>query len=129
MARLFHEVAAQGLHPLGISPEHFPLLVELWFGQDVTRASLAAGQEAALATTDSLLEQMHAAGLLAEFPADPDAPLALTARANDVRDAAIAAARRANQSAAAALTDVEMAELVALMNRVIDALQAAKAEK
>ena len=128
MARLFHEVAAQGLHPLGISPEHFPLLVELWFGQGVTRATLAAGQEADLATTDSLLTKMAADGLLADFPADPDALLVLTDKANAVRDDAIAAARRANQAASAALSDVEMGQLVSLMNRVFVALHSAKAE-
>ena len=128
MARLFHEVAAQGLLPLGISPAHFPLLIELWFGEGASRASLAAGQEADLKTTDSLLWQMVADGLIADFPTDPDAPLVLTDKANAVRDSAIAAARRANQAAAGALSDVEMGQLVSLMNRVIDGLQAAKAE-
>ena len=125
MARLFHEVAAQGLLPLGIKPDCFPLLVELWFGDGSTRASLAVAQEADLATTDSLLRTMAADGLIVDFPASPDAPLALTDRAFVVRDDAVRAARRANQAAADALSDAEMADLVALMNRVIDALQAA----
>ena len=128
MARLFHEVAAQGLLPLGISPAHFPLLIELWFGEGASRASLAAGQEADLETTDSLLWQMVADGLLVALPVAVDAPLELTDKANTARDGAVLAARRANQAATAALSDVEMGQLVSLMNRVIDALQAAKAE-
>jgi hypothetical protein len=43
MARLFHEVSGEGLAPLGIRPEQFPVLVELWFGPGASRASLVDG--------------------------------------------------------------------------------------
>ena len=48
----------------------------------------------------------------------------LTATAHEIRDAAIAAARRANQAATAALSDAELTQFTSLMNRVIDALKA-----
>ena len=51
--------------------------------------------------------------------------LVLTAKAAADRDGAVAAARRANQAAGAALSDAEMAQFLSLMNRVIDALQKA----
>jgi DNA-binding MarR family transcriptional regulator len=59
-------------------------------------------------------------------PAETTAPLVLTAKGSGARDAAIAAARRANQTAAAALSEDELAAFIAMMNRVIDALKAAK---
>jgi DNA-binding MarR family transcriptional regulator len=124
MARLFHEVAGEGLAPLGIRPEQFPILVELWFGEPpVTLQKLALSQEASLDWIGVLVASLAADGLLADRPATPDTPLVLSERGRALRDAAIPAARRANQAAASALSDVEMAQFVALANRVIDALQ------
>ncbi len=128
MARLFHEVSGDGLMPLGIAPAHFPILVELWFGDTpVTRETLRASQEMAATGVDVLVQSMADAGLIEAFPTDPRASLQLTALAQSVRDPAIGAARRANAAAAGALSEDEMKLLVAMMNRVIDALQAARA--
>ena len=33
MARLFHQISAEGLTPLGVRPAQFPILVDLWFGE------------------------------------------------------------------------------------------------
>jgi DNA-binding MarR family transcriptional regulator len=127
MARLFHELAGEGLEPLGIRPEQFPILVELWFGDaDVTAASLAVTQEMDGRDVESLLLSLAADQLISVVPITPDEKIVLTDRATAIRDDAVRAARRANQAAAGALSGDEMAQLLGLMNRVIDALQAAK---
>lgn len=128
MARLFHEVAGAGLAPLGIRPQQFPILVELWFGQaDVTVTSLMRSQEMRARDVEALLLDLAADGLIAMVPAHPGQKIVLTERAVAARDDALKAARRANQAAAGALTDTEMAQLLELMNRVIDALQKERA--
>lgn len=126
MARLFHEVSAIGLAPLGIAAEQFPVLIQLWFGDGASRQSLVGALEMGADDVDALVRSMVAAGLVAAFPDDPSTQLELTAKAQSARDAAVTAARAANQAAAAALSEDEMAQLMAMMNRVIDALQAAK---
>lgn len=129
MARLFHEVSGEGLHPLGIDAEQFPLLIELWFGNGTSRAGLEASQESDSQRIDRLLAAMQTEGLLESIPSDPGQNLVLTDKAHEVRDAAIASARRANQAATAALTDAELAQLTSLMNRVIDALKAERTKQ
>ncbi len=127
MARLFHELSGEGLTPLGVAPAHFPLLVELWFGDaPVSRESLRASQEMGAAEVDALVATMAAEGLIEASPADPRAAIVLTALGVGVRDPAIAAARRANAAASGALNEAEMAAFIAMMNRVIDALQGAR---
>ena len=127
MARLFHEVSGEGLRPLGIRPEHFPILVELWFGDgDVTLASLERSHEADAATLDAWVRAMAADGLIEAIPIDRSQKFVLTTRAVSARDEAVKAARRANQAAGGALSEAEMAQFMDMMNRVIDALQAAK---
>ena len=128
MARLFHEVAGAGLAPLGIRPQQFPILVELWFGQaDVTVTSLMRSQEMRARDVEALLLDLAADGLIAMVPAHPGQKIVLTERAVAARDDALKAARRANQAAVGALTDTEMTQLLELMNRVIDALQKERA--
>lgn len=127
MARLFHEVAGQGLAPLGIRPEQFPILVELWFGDGpVTRRSLSGTQEASPTIVDALVRTLADDGLIAVFPASADENLVPTAKALAARDGAIPAARRANAAAAGALSEAEMTQFLGMMNRVIDALQQAR---
>src|SRR5205085_1286933 len=109
-----------------IAPAQFPLLIELWFGDGpVTRESVIASQESSAEEIDPLVQAMAAAGLIESFPA-AGTPLQLTALGTSLRDPAITAARRANGVAASALSETEMAAFVEMMNRVIDALQAAK---
>jgi DNA-binding MarR family transcriptional regulator len=127
MARLFHELAGEGLVPLGIRPPQFPILVELWFGDGASRESLTQSQEMDAAELDALVATLAEDGLIEAVPAATNENLVLTDRGRAVRDGAVAAARRANQAAAGALSEAEMALLLGLMNRVIDALQAAKA--
>lgn len=128
MARLFHEVAGAGLAPLGIRPQQFPILVELWFGQaDVTVTSLVRSQEMRARDVEALLLDLAGDGLIAMVPAHPGQKIVLTERAVAARDDALKAARRANQAAVGALTDTEMTQLLELMNRVIDALQKERA--
>lgn len=127
MARLFHEVLGQDSAPLGVAPATFPLLIELWFGDaPVTRESLRATQESSAADIDLLVQSLAAAGLIAELPPDPATPLQLTEHGNAVRDPVIAAARRTNAAALSVLSETEAAAFLAAMNRVIDALQAAR---
>lgn len=45
MARLLHEVSGEGLAPLGIRPDQFPVLVQSWFGEGASRASLMQSLE------------------------------------------------------------------------------------
>lgn len=127
MARLFHEVSGSGLAPLGIRAEQFPILVELWFGDgEVTRETLCRTQEADGKWIDALVEQLAADGLIEPIATNAQAALVLTDKAKAARDAAVQAARRANDAARNALSEDELAQLMGLMNRVIDALQAAK---
>lgn len=127
MARLFHDVSGVGLTPLGIRPEQFPILVELWFGDGaVTRETLSRSQEADAKWIGALVDQLAADGLIEPVSTDPTAPLSLTEKAKAARDSAVQAARRANDAARNALSADELNQLMALMNRVIDALQAAK---
>jgi hypothetical protein len=122
MARLFHDVAGEGLEPLGIAPAMFPLLVELWFGDaPVTRESLVASQEMRAGEVETLVSAMVAAGLI-----EAGEPLKLTDKGAAARDRAVVAARRANAAAAGALSEEEMGVFLGMMNRVIDALGAAK---
>jgi hypothetical protein len=122
MARLFHEVSGEGLEPLGIAPAMFPLLMELWFGDaPVTRESLVASQEMRAGEVETLVSAMVAAGLI-----EAGEPLKLTDKGAAARDRAVVAARRANAAAAGALSEAEMGVFVGMMNRVIDALGAAK---
>jgi DNA-binding MarR family transcriptional regulator len=126
MARLFHEVSAEGLTPLGIAPAQFPLLIELWFGDGpVTRESLRASQEMGADEVDTLVAAIAAAGLIESMP-EPGEAIRLTARGESMKGPAIAAARRANAAAAGALSEAEMAVFVGMMNRVIDGLLGAK---
>ena len=127
MARLFHEVADEGLAPLGIRPEQFPILVELWFGEaDVTAASLASAHEEHLRAIEEMLLGLAADGLITKVPIGENEKLVLTDKAIAARDDAVVAARRANQAAAGALSELEMAQFIKMTNQVIDALQAAK---
>ncbi|MEQ1902348.1 MAG: MarR family transcriptional regulator, partial [Devosia sp.] len=125
MARLFHEVSGEGLGPLGISPEQFPVLVALWFGPGASRAALCEAQEAEAEIIDPLVRSLAEAGLIESFPADPNENLVLTAKAIAARDPAIAAARRANDAARAVLDEAEMDQFMEMMNRVIDGLKEA----
>jgi hypothetical protein len=125
MARLFHEISGEGLKPLGIAPAHFPLLIELWFGDSpITRDSLIATQESSAEEIDALVQSMTTANLIE--PPNPGTPLQLTELGTSLRDQALPAARRANAAAASALSEAEMASFMEMMNRVIDALQAAR---
>ena len=127
MARLFHEVAGEGLVPLGIRPEQFPILVELWFGGgEVTAARLASSQEDQPRAIEAMLLALAADGLITHVPIGIDEKLVLTEKAIAARDDAVKAARRANQVAVDALSELEMAQFIKTMNRVIDALQAAR---
>lgn len=123
MARLFHEVSGEGLGPLGIEPEQFPILVALWFGPGTSRAGLCASQEAGPDIIDPLVRSLVDNGLIERFPADVNETLVLTEKAIAARDPAIAAARRVNDAARGVLDEAEMAQFMAMMNRVIDALQ------
>src|SRR6476620_5733577 len=69
MARLFHEVADDGLARLGIRPEQFPILVELWFGDgEVTATSLASTQEEHPRRIAQMLLDLAADGLITRVP-------------------------------------------------------------
>lgn len=128
MARLFHEVAGEGLEPLGIRPEHFPLLAALWF--DAGELSLRVFEDVREASPEIVagwVREMVEDGIVERFPASRQEKIVLTAKAIAARDGAVAAAMRANQAAKSALSEAEMDQFMAMMNRVIDALQQAKA--
>ena len=130
MARLFHEVSGEGLEPLGIRPEHFPLLVALWF--DAGELSLAEFEDVREASPELVagwVRDMSADGIVEKFPASRHEKIILTPKAIAARDDAVKAAMRANQAAKSALSTTEMAQFMDMMNRVIDALQREKSPK
>ncbi|MEQ1770039.1 MAG: hypothetical protein ABL879_09385 [Devosia sp.] len=127
MARLFHEVSGDGLAPLGIRADQFPVLVELWFGGGpVTRASLRVSQESDVVHVDTLVRGLADDGLITQFPADDTTPLVLTPKAAGARDAAVASARKANDAVRSVLDPEALEQFIGTMNRVIDALHAAR---
>lgn len=127
MARLFHEVADEGLAPLGIRSEQFPMLAALWYGAgELSIADVASLHETTPARIEALVRDMVAAGIVAHFPSSPTEKLVLTAKAIAARDDGVAAAVRANQAATSALSAAELDQFMDMMNRVIDALQEAR---
>ena len=126
MARLFHEVSGEGQKPLGMAPAQFPILVELWAGSKATRKSLRASQEMGAEDVDALVAAIAEAGLIEAMPADENETIRVSSRGMLARSPAIQSAMRANAIAESALSKEEMATFIEMMNRVIDALQAAK---
>ena len=127
MARLFHEVAEEGLAPLGIRPEQFPMLAALWYGAgELSLDEFQSLHEVSPAQIDALVRGMVADGIVEKFPSSRREKIVLTPKAMAARDGAVGAAVRANKAATQVLTPPEMEQFMAMMNRVIDALQRAK---
>lgn len=126
MARLFAHALAEALTPLKLAPAQFMTLLELWRSEGVTQKDLVLRLDVEQATMASTLNRMERDGLITRrlHPDDARAQLIYpTQRAKNLKESAIAAAKEVNAIALRDLTDAEKEALIALMPRVIHALQ------
>jgi DNA-binding MarR family transcriptional regulator len=126
MARLFAHALAEALTPLKLAPAQFMTLLELWEKEGVTQKDLVLRLDVEQATMASTLNRMERDGLIIRRPHPEDSRaqlIFLTAQAKSLKEQAIKAAREVNAMALSDLDDAEKETLIALMPRVIRALQ------
>ncbi len=124
-ARLFARELEAGIRPLGIGLGVFPALLLLWQKDGQTQRDLVERLAVEQPTMAATLARMERDGLITRRRDDADARVQrihLTARARALEKAATAAAARVNDAALAALDGAERAMLLALLWRVIGAL-------
>jgi DNA-binding MarR family transcriptional regulator len=126
MARLFAHALAEALAPLKLAPAQFMTLLELWEKEGVTQKDLVLRLDVEQATMASTLNRMERDGLIARRPHPEDSRaqlIFLTPQAKSLKEQAITVAREVNATALSDLDDTEKKTLIALMPRVIRALQ------
>lgn len=126
MARLFFAGLARRIRPLGLAPAQFMVLLELWQEDGLSQAELIARLDVEQATMANTLARMERDGLIDRRPSPTDrrARLAhLTDRARALQGPAIAAAQAQNARALAGLTAEESRQFIAMMKKVIAAMQ------
>ncbi|MDE4131842.1 MarR family winged helix-turn-helix transcriptional regulator [Phaeobacter sp. QD34_3] len=127
MARLFASTLHRKIASLGIAPAQFMVLLELWQGDERTQADLTAALAVEQATMANTLARMERDGLIEKRPSQTDKRskmICLTAKAEALQEAAIAAAAGVNDTALAGLTAKDRQQFLVLMARVIRNLQA-----
>lgn len=126
-ARLFARAIERRLKPLGLAPAHMPVMFALRDGGELPQkalAELAAIEQPTMAAT---LARMERAGLVARRPDPQDRRVmlfSLTPVALAKADAVWAAAIEVNERALAGLAPEEAAAFLALLARVVAALDA-----
>ncbi|MCB1489552.1 MAG: MarR family transcriptional regulator [Bauldia sp.] len=126
MARLFAIGLAERIKPLGIVPGQFPALLELWEEDGISQRDLVKRLDVEQATMANTLARMERDGLIrrTRHPEDARAQqIWLTPKAKALRDEAIAAADAQNALALRKLSAGERRQFVALMRRVVEAMQ------
>jgi DNA-binding MarR family transcriptional regulator len=121
-ARGFGRLSEARLKPLGFGVGHLPVLVALQTGRADTQRDLARFAQIQQPPMAQMLTRMERDGLIQRTP-DPDdgrsSRIALTELALTRLPAAIATLFRGNRDAVAGFTDEEIAQLVALLGRLI----------
>ena len=126
MARLFASGLQRRIHPLGLAPAQFMVLLELWQQDGQTQAELVHRLEVEQATMANTLRRMERDGLITLRPSETDRRarvVCLTDKASDLQVAATMAAAAQNQTALAGLSEDEQVALIDLMQRVIATMQ------
>ncbi len=132
MARLFAHGLAERIRPLGLAPAQFMTLLELWREDRLTQKELVARLDVEQATIANTLARMERDGLIRRRPHPEDGraqSILLTEKARALEGPATAAAEAQNAVALADLTTGERDDFLALMTRVIAAMQKAENRK
>lgn len=122
LARLFAQGLQERIGPLGLAPAQFMTLLELWNEDGLTQKQLVERLDVEQATMANTLVRMERDGLVRRAPHPDDAraqQVWLEPKAHALHAPAIAAARAQNQLALGDLTDLERAQLITLMQRVV----------
>lgn len=126
MARLFASGLQRRIHPLGLAPAQFMVLLILWDEDGLTQSELTRRLDVEQATMANTLRRMERDGLITRKPSKKDRRarlICLTESTKALQKPAKAAAMAQNQTALAGLSEAEQATLVDLMQRVIAAMQ------
>ena len=121
-ARGFARLSETRLKPLGFGVGHLPVLVALQTGRADTQRDLARFAQTQQPPMAQMLARMERDGLIRRTP-DPDdgrsSRIALTKLALARLPAAIVTLFRGNRDAVAGFADEEIAQFVALLDRLI----------
>ena len=121
-ARGFARLSEARLKPLGFGVGHLPVLVALRTGRADTQRDLAHFAQVQQPPMAQMLTRMERDGLIRRTP-DPDdgrsSRIALTKLALARLPAAIATLFRGNRDAMAGFSDEEIAQFIALLDRLI----------
>lgn len=126
MARLFAAGLQKRLHPLGIAPAQFMVLLELWLEDGLTQRDLLDRLDVEQATMANTLARMQRDGLITRDPSKHDKRariIRLTDKARALQGPAQAAAQAQNAAALSGLSPAEQAQLIHLMQQVISTLK------
>ena len=121
-ARGFTRLSEARLKPLGFGVGHLPVLVALQTGRADTQRDLARFAQIQQPPMAQMLARMERDGLIRRTPDPGDgrsSRIALTKLALARLPEAIATLFRGNRDAMAGFTDEEMAQFVALLDRLI----------
>jgi DNA-binding MarR family transcriptional regulator len=121
-ARGFARLSEARLKPLGFGVGHLPVLVALQTGRANTQRDLARFAQIQQPPMAQMLARMERDGLIRRTPDPGDgrsSRITLTELALERLPEAIATLFRGNRDAVAGFTDEEVAQLVALLDRLI----------
>lgn len=130
MARLFARHLESRLKPHGIALGEFPALLHLWEEDGLTQKELVDRLRIEQPTMAATLARMERDGLVTRQRDEGDGRrqrIRLTARARRLRSVAVAEASAVNDLALGDLSGDERQRLIALMKRVILALDSPRA--
>lgn len=122
MARLFARGLSARIKPLGLTTGTFPALLELWELDGQTQKQLVERLDIEQATMANTLARMERDGLILRKKDENDGRVQriwLSDRARQLRDPAIRAAAAENAEAASDLSEDELRQFIALMQKVI----------
>lgn len=127
LARLFAKALAQRIAPFGVVPGQFAALLALYEQDGISQQELSELVRIEQPTMAATLKRMERDGLVSRDadPADRRRQIiVLTPHARRLEPELVAAAREINATAVRGLDDAEAAQLLALIRRVIAALEA-----
>jgi DNA-binding MarR family transcriptional regulator len=126
LARLVNQKLAEALHPVGLAPAQYMVLVELWKAEPLTQAELVHRLNVEQATMNNTLKRMERDRLITRqpHPVDRRAQVIYAApRAMKLKAAALERANALQQAAVADLSPSEQERMNELMNSAISALR------
>lgn len=127
LARLFAAGLQKRIRPLGLSTGVFPIMLHLWENDGLTQRELVQRVGIEQATMANTLARMERDGLVHRRPDPTDGRVKrtwLTDLGRSLNEAAIRAAREENQKVLSALSQTERTQLLALLRKAIQGLEA-----